>query len=954
MKTTIKDFTNFVINKISHIKEIPTFVLIFIITYINAIFKLLTKNNEYHFIIFSHQPRLTKQIKSIIFSKRNKSIIRKRCYIFDTQLIKKKERFKLLTIYLQRIKQINIKPVLLIPSNLKNTLFSSSQIDIIFNLHFIFIPIYFFKKNNKNNIKPINVISIYQFIFDKPNINKKALVKLFAYKNFIYLYLVLLLKKYLKQVIIKQVLINKKQFFCASDLAIKKILYETRIRKKRHKKQPLKKKYRLAFRKSKFKNKIWIYRCRKQRKKVNNIIPFILLYTIFFKPNKFLSYNIKKKYRLAFRKNKFKNKILKNKTSGRRKQQRKWPQIYKKIRLLKRIRLSIKKKKTRAEIYKSYYRNRIKIRLFINKAFKHTLISKIVIKENYIKKNIRIKQLNLFLSFLLVRLLVIPTLYIAFFLIKKHYIIINGLIIKNPYYVINVACLNIITISYFSQRILFISRQYKRLTQYRLQEKYIFKVKRRKWNPKRYLKYIRWRRFEQLFRYPNSKGTTIPLIYNKKYTKIQILQAVNYITYRKIFYNTFLQYNCYINYYKGYHTIRRKYKKLYSSIISKRPHLKFIRLIKNKFINKFPYGDRMYLLIRAKHCTNWLQKIKKQYKNKTTNELLTWYIKNVLNKKKINNFINSYFLFQQNNNLNKKVYQKLKNYIIKIYFYNIIKYIKQVKKITLQIRLIKKLFYTLYKHWNRIKIEIIYLDRLQKRINVRKFKFNVILINYYQVKLYTPNLNNKYYLNAYFIINIALKKINLFRKQNRKFRYIARFVYHSRYYKPQRDYNRKFRGRFRSNNAAIDYIIKRPIVKDIDIVGRTTPIKKSKKTVDYYRILIIKKPLKITSKKLVSSAVMPLKLKKFNKPGVIIGSRQTNNNNMINNTRVKVIKKNVNKAATDKLKKTLNNKLLITKLKKTNNKLLKPLKIISKKLVSSAVMPLKLKKFNKPGIKKNV
>jgi hypothetical protein len=256
MKIKIKDFTNFVINKISRVKEIPTLVLIFIITYINAIFKLLTKNNEYYFIIFSHQPLISKQIKSIIFSKRNKSIIKKRCYIFDAQLIKKKERFKLLTIYLQKIKQINIKPVLLIPSNLKSTLFNSSQIDMIFNLHFIFIPIYFFKKNNKNNVKPINVISIYQFTFDKPNIDKKTLVKLFAYKNFIYLYLVLLLKKYLKQVIIKQALVNKKQFFCKAGLVVKRILYETRIIRKKNIKThlTLKKKYRLAFRKKK-KNK---------------------------------------------------------------------------------------------------------------------------------------------------------------------------------------------------------------------------------------------------------------------------------------------------------------------------------------------------------------------------------------------------------------------------------------------------------------------------------------------------------------------------------------------------------------------------------------------------------------------------------------------------------------------------------------------------------------------------
>jgi hypothetical protein len=657
------------------------------------------------------------------------------------------------------------------------------------------------------------------------------------------------------------------------------------------------------------------------------MMPFILLYIIFFKPSSFTtSYNIKKTYRL--KKNKFKNKILKNKTSGRRKQQRKWPQIYKKIRLLKRIRLSIKKKNTKAEIYKSYYRNRIKMRLFINKVFKHTLNAKILIKENYIKKNIQIKQLNLFLSFLLVRLLVIPTLYIAFFLIKKHYVIINGLIIKNPYYIVNIACLNIITISYFSQRILFMSRQYKRLAQYRLQEKYIFKVKRRKWNPKRYLKYIRWRRFDQLFRYPNSKGTAIPLIHNKKYTKIQILQAVNRTTYRKVFYNNFLQYNCYINYYRGYHRIRRRYKKLYSSIISRRPYLKFIRLAGNNFIKKFPYDEnKTYFFKKAEYYPDWAQRAKKRFKNKTTDDLIEWYIKNVLSKKKVDKFTTRYLLSRQNNNLNKKISQKFKNEIIKKIFCNIIKYINRAKKITFQIRLIKKLFYSLYKHWNRIKIEIIHLDRLKKKISIRKFRFNVILINYYQVKLYTPHLNNKYYLNAYFIINMALKKINLFRKQNRKFRYIARFVYHSRYYKPQRDYNKKFRSRFynnrnRSNNVNM-------VLKKNSNVSLVTD-KLLKKSLDYD--LSIRKNKKI-----------------INKPFNIKGK----------STNAVVLKKNSNVSlVTDKLlKKSLDYDLSIRKNKKIINK---PFNIkgkstnavvLKKNSNVSLVTDKLLKKFNKTKYK---
>jgi hypothetical protein len=864
-----------IINKSTTIKKPSIFDLVRKFTYINTIFKILTKNNKSYFIIFCTQATLLKKIIGVIVSKNNKNIIKKYYHIFYTQSLKKKERFKIFIIYLQSIKQINIQPILLMSSNLNNNLFKSTQINLILKLHFIFIPIYFFNKKQINKIKPVNIISIYQFNFNQSYVNKKLLVKLFAYINFLYLYVLLLLKKHLIKAIIKQVSIYKKKFiFTKTLLKIvrynikKKKIYKLKINLKIKKENRLKNKIlknllikvnslknkiakqkqnklsnirKLKIQKIKeLESKIYTYKKNRRYKKRKNIISMVLIYFVFFKSNNFLSANALLKKKNWLKKNKFKSKILKNKTSGRRKQQRKWPQIYKKIRLLKRIRLSVKKKSTRVETYKLYYRNRIKIRLFINKTFKHTIISKILIKENYIKKKIKIKSLNLFLSFLLVRLLVIPTLYMAFFLIKKHYIIVNGLIIKNPYHIINIKSLNIITISYFCQRILFISRQYKRLAQYRLQEKYIFKVKRNKWNPKRYLKYIRWRQFEQLFKYPNSKGITIPLIYNKKYTKIQALQAVNRINYKKIFYSNFLQYNCYISYYKGYHRIRRRYRKLYYSVIRKRSYLKKIKRIKNKIINKFSYNGKIYLLDQAKYCNNWLNKIKKQYKHKTNIILIKWYIKN---HKNLNNFYDhNVVLLPYQNYLNKKKYQKLKNYLIKFHFYKIITDIKRIKKITLQMYLIKKLFYILYKHWARIKIEIRYLNRLKNKINLRKIMFNKILINYYQLKLYTPNLNNKYYINAYFIINTALKKINLFRKQNKKFRYISRFTYHSRYYKPQREYNKKFRSRFNSSNSN-NIITTGPIMKKN--INRTQ-INELKKRLNHN--LLIRKYKKIDNK----------------------------------------------------------------------------------------------------------
>jgi len=175
-------------------------------------------------------------------------------------------------------------------------------------------------------------------------------------------------------------------------------------------------------------------------------------------------------------------------------------------------------------VYKIHYKFRILIRKQLQKLYiyifnlHHTQHKKAFDSRFLFKNGNLIKSFNLSLHTILVRLLFVPTLFDSITLIRSKYVTVDGHVVSNPHYILNIYNTNVI-IPYLFQRLLYFYRHYKFIT-------FGLLKKRMAWfNSVRYFKYkykryfIRIKRYKFIYAYRGRLNEEVYRIRKKNFLK---------------------------------------------------------------------------------------------------------------------------------------------------------------------------------------------------------------------------------------------------------------------------------------------------------------------------------------------------------------------------------------------------------------------------------------------------